>query len=129
MKKHSKHDEQFLIEFSAVHPAPEPQDRRQNEVFGPLQFGDEEYFQKYIAATSSWLIVAAVEPNADGTGSTEVGTEAAAMTYAIRKLPPPEIPEAATLSQMGDPFFYGARIFAWNYDAGNRSWKLLTQLG
>ncbi|WP_197411635.1 MULTISPECIES: hypothetical protein [unclassified Sphingopyxis] len=118
-------DDQFLIDFAAAHPEPQPQDPTHNEVFGPYQFGEKRYFRRYVAAIPRWSVLVAKEPDIGSDEPLAADNEQDAQVFnAVRHLPSPDLPEATKSRQFSDPFYYGDKVFTWVFEPGDLAWKL-----
>jgi len=121
-------DEQFLLEFAAAHPAPEPRDQHHNEVFGPYPFAEKHYFRKYAAVPQHWSILESVQPDVERNRALIETDENAATFDAMRTLPSPAFPESTRYPQLGDSFHYRDLTFSWSYVPHEQKWKLMVEL-
>lgn len=121
--------ETFYERMLVEHPLPQPQNAEVSEVFGPIVFEEDLFYQKYDSVSRNWAIILA-QPNgrelkSAGSG---VSSKEAELINGLGRLPPPDF--AVYLDgQILDSWTYRGRSFSWCWDRADAQWRLYMALG
>ncbi len=121
----SKSYVEFLTSFFRIHPMPKLTNPDVSEIFGPLNFENRQYFQKYDGTIELWSIVPLLDPARAITPSSEIDDPDDVVALdGLAALPPPPRPQEGVDNVFAAPFLHRGRKFAWFYVSHNGEWRL-----